>query len=183
MNILTLIAIALSVSADAFVTSICDGLAYRPKPAKRIIVALTFGIFQGVMPTLGALLGDKLDKLTAAGNYISFAALLTVGVLMLVGDEQNEKKPRFGAITILLQAVATSIDAFFCGVSLPSLSLPLYVCVIVIGATTAVLCIAGIFFSTAIVNKLKVTRLKIFKMIGGAILIALAMKELIYCFI
>lgn len=185
MEIFTLICIALSVSADAFVTSVCDGLAYRPKVLKRITVALTFGVFQGVMPVLGALLGDNLKKLSSAENYIAFAALLIVGVLMFIdGFTKPEKaKQRFGTKTIALQAFATSIDALACGVSLTVLAFPLWVDGLVIGGTTFALCTFGICFASHIVKKLKPEKLGIFKRIGGVVLIALALKNLVFCFI
>ncbi len=185
MEIFTLIAIALSVAADAFVTSVCDGLSYRPKPVKRIAVALAFGIFQGLMPVLGALIGDKLVKLSEAGNYIAFAALFIVGVMMMIdGFSKPEKsKMRFGTKTVLFQAFATSIDAFACGVSLPLLAIPLWIDGLVIGGTTFVLCSFAICFASGIVKKLKPEKLVIFKRIGGVVLIALALKNLVFCFI
>ncbi len=185
VEIISLICLSLSVAADAFVTSVCDGLAYTPKPAKRLAVAAAFGTAQGIMPVLGALLGEKLAFLTSASNYIAFAALLLVGVLMII-DGFDKKKPQnktFGARAIIIQAVATSIDAFFCGVSLVVLPFPLWVDGLVIGGTTAVICLFGIFFATAISKKLKTERLNIFKFIGGAVLIALAMKNLVFCFV
>ncbi len=186
MEIVTLICIALSVAADAFVTSICDGMAYRPNPPKKIAVALAFGIAQGVMPIIGALLGERLVKFTSAGNYIAFAALFIVGVLMFTdGFEKSDKpkKQKFGVKAIIFQAFATSIDALACGVSLATLSTPLWLDGIIIGGVTAVVCGIGIFFSTAIIKKLKAERLNVFKFIGGAILVALAIKNLVFCFI
>lgn len=185
VEIFTLICIALSVAADAFVTAVCDGLAYRPKPIKRIAVAITFGVFQGVMPVLGALIGDKLAALSSAENYIAFAALFIVGVLMFIdGFMKPEKsKLKFGTKTILFQAIATSIDALACGVSLATLSFPLWLDGIVIGGTTLLLCTLGICFASAIVKKVKPERLGIFKRIGGVVLVALALKNLVFCFI
>ncbi len=185
MEILSLIALALSVAADAFVTSVCDGMSYAPKIPKRFAVALAFGIMQGVMPIIGALIGDRLAKLTAASNYIAFAALLIVGVMMIIDGFDKPKKCRgvLGVKTIALQAFATSIDALACGVSLGSLPFPLWIDGLVIGGTTAIICGIGIFCSAAIVKKLHIERLNIFKFIGGALLIALAMKNLIFCFI
>ena len=58
METVTLICLSLSLAADAFVTAVCDGMAYRPKIGKRIAIALSFGVMQGLMPVLGALLGE-----------------------------------------------------------------------------------------------------------------------------
>lgn len=182
MDILSLVCIALSVAADAFVTSVCDGMAYRPSVKKRIAVALSFGIAQAAMPVLGAILGKQLIILTKAGNYISFAALFIVGVIMFFdGFGSGEKcKDRFGAKTIALQAFATSVDAFACGVSLSTLTLPLWLDGTVIGTTTFVLCLFGVCFATTIGKRF--SKPQRFKTVGGFILIALAMKNLIFCF-
>ena len=182
MDIFTLICLSLSLAADAFVTAVCDGMAYRPKIGKRLIIALAFGVAQGVMPVFGALLGETLDKFLNAQNYIAFAALLVIGVLMFIdGFNKPEKAKSLGASTIALQAVATSIDASVCGLTLASLPFPLWIDGLTIGGITALLCLIGVSFAAAIGKRF--THPERFKIVGGCILIALAMKHLIYCFL
>ncbi len=182
VDILTLICLSLSLAADAFVTAVCDGMAYRPKTGKRVAIALSFGAAQGVMPVLGALLGETLDKLLNAQNYLAFAALLIVGVLMFIdGFNKPEKAKSLGAGTIALQAFATSVDAFACGLTLVSLPFPLWADGITIGCVTAALCMFGVCFASAIGKRF--AHPERFKIVGGGILVALAMKHLIFCFI
>lgn len=184
MDIFTLICIALSVSADAFTVSVCDGLAYRPKVYKRLAVAFIFGIFQGGMPIIGAKLGEQLTALSNAKNYISFAALFIAGFMMFIDGLKKPEKPNFfGAKTVLFQALATSVDALTCGVSLTALSLPLWIDALVIGGTTFTLCTIGICFAAFIGKKIKTEKLGILKRIAGGALVALAVKCLILCFI
>lgn len=182
VDIFTLICLSVSLAADAFVTAVCDGMAYRPKLGKRIAVALAFGIAQGVMPVLGAMLGETIEKLLNAQNYLAFAALSVVGVLMFIdGFKKPEKTKSLGAGTIALQAFATSVDAFACGLTLISLPFPLWVDGLTIGGVTALLCVIGVTFA-AVIGK-RFTHPERFKIIGGCILVALAMKHLIFCFI
>lgn len=184
MDVLTLICIALSVSADAFTVSVCDGLAYRPKVYARVIVALVFGLFQGAMPVIGAKLGQELSVICDAKNYICFAALLIAAVMMFIDSFKKPEKPSFfGAKTVLFQAVATSVDALTCGVSLNVLSLPLYVDALVIGGATFILCAFGICFAAFIGKKIKTEKLGVLKRFASGALFALAVKCLIICFI
>lgn len=183
MDIFTLICLSLSLSADAFVTAVCDGMAYRPKIVKRLAVALSFGIAQGLMPVCGALLGEKMLKFLDAQDYIAFAALFVVGVLMLIDGfqkQQSSKKP-FGAATIGFQAIATSVDAFACGLTLSTLPFPIWIDGLAIGGVTAAVCTIGICFAASIGKRF--SRPERFKLIGGCILIALALKNLVGCFI
>ncbi|MCH5163291.1 MAG: manganese efflux pump [Clostridiales bacterium] len=179
----TLICLSLSLAADAFVTAICDGLAYSPKTVKRIAIALSFGAMQGIMPVIGALCGDKILGFLDAQNYVAFAVLFIIGVLMFIEgfDKKARSSPRFGAKTIAFQAFATSVDAFACGLTLNTISLPLWVEGLTIGGVTTLLCAVGVFFAGAIGKT--VARPERFKIIGGLVLISLALKNLVYCFL
>lgn len=183
METVTLICLSLSLAADAFVTAVCDGMAYRPKIGKRIAIALSFGVMQGLMPVLGALLGDKALGFLDAQNYLAFVALLIVGVLMLIDGFGKPEKTRskLGVKTIALQSVATSVDAFACGLTLVTMKLPLWVDGLTVGGITAVMCLVGVCCAAAIGKKF--SNPERFKLIGGAVLIVLALKHLVYCFI
>ncbi len=183
MDIFTLICLSVSLAADAFVTAVCDGIAYRPKAVKRLLIALSFGAAQGLMPVLGSLLGEKLLGFLNAQSYIAFAALFIVGVLMLLDGfkKQESDNGTLGIKSIFFQALATSIDALACGLSLGSMGLPLWVDGLTIGFITAALCAIGVCFATAIGKR--INHPERFKIVGGCVLIALALKNLVYCFI
>ncbi len=183
MDTVTLICLSLSLAADAFVAAVCDGLAYRPKLGKKMAIALSFGCAQGLMPVLGALFGDKLLGFLNAQTYLAFAALFIVGALMLIEglDKKAAAVPKLGTKTITFQAFATSVDAFACGLTLNVLPFPSWIEGVTIGAITAVLCLLGVTFAGAIGKRF--SHPERFKIIGGCILIALALKNLVYCFI
>ncbi|MCH5165555.1 MAG: manganese efflux pump [Clostridiales bacterium] len=179
---LTLICLSFSLAADAFVASVCDGMAYRPKPMKRILIASTFGIAQGLMPVIGALIGDRMIGILEFKRYVSFAALLIVGVIMLLEGFEKPDRPHgmLGVKTVLFQAFATSIDALACGLTLAVMPFPLWVDGLTIGLITACVCLVGITLATFIGKRFN--RPERFKVLGGLILIALALKDLVYCF-
>ena len=58
MNYIEIILIAVSLASDAFAISICKGLSIKKYDNKKgIIIGTYFGIFQGIMPIIGYLLG------------------------------------------------------------------------------------------------------------------------------
>ena len=63
MNIGTIFIIALGVSADAFAVALGKGLHMRRLNYRNaFLIALTFAVFQAVMPLLGWLLGTSFAQ-------------------------------------------------------------------------------------------------------------------------
>jgi putative Mn2+ efflux pump MntP len=81
----------------------------------------------------------------------------------------------FGLKVMLLLAIATSIDALAVGITLPMLNAPLWLSIVTIGATTALLSAAGLFagrrFGAALGRRLDA--------VGGVVLIGLGVKILL----
>ncbi|MDR2634826.1 MAG: manganese efflux pump MntP family protein, partial [Clostridiales bacterium] len=153
MQVVSLILIALGLSADAFAVSVCNGLANRKmKKGKYFYIAAVFGIFQGLMPLVGYYLGTLfLRYVENYLKYVSFAILLLIGAKMILDGakelraktEIEEKEIKTAAV--LVQGVATSIDALAVGVSLLSFSIAIYVSAPVIAAVTFAVCLIGVF--------------------------------------
>ena len=102
---ISLIAIAFGLAMDAFATSIVDGLRYCNSSKRHgVIVALTFGVFQGVMPLIGYYLnrgpirakfnGRKLYK-DGAWNTLCLPFNMTVE--QLAAAKTTEGHPLYGA--------------------------------------------------------------------------------------
>lgn len=85
MNFITIIALALGLSMDAFAVSICKGLSLKKAGFREAcIVGLWFGIFQGLMPLAGYFLGISFRDLIAAyDHWIAFGLLLIIGLNMI----------------------------------------------------------------------------------------------------
>ncbi len=88
--------ISVSMSMDAFAVSISNGLTNKKMPVKyMIITALSFGLFQGVMPLIGYLLGSIFEEwIEVALPIIGFAVLSFLGIKMIVDSAKEIKEEK-----------------------------------------------------------------------------------------
>ena len=169
---------------DAAAVAAARGLA---APVLRVrhylIVAGFFGGFQALMPLLGWQLGQRLGGMVAAwDHWVAFVLLVGIGLKMIkeaIGhspaDTQLAGTDAFGLRVMLTLAVATSIDAFAVGVTLPLMNAPFVLSLCTIGITTAVLSALGLAigrrFGAKVGHRMD--------MVGGVVLIGLGTKILI----
>jgi manganese efflux pump family protein len=176
--------LALGLAMDAGAVSAARGLATpRILPRHVVLVAVFFGGFQAFMPLIGWVVGSRIGPLVQAwDHWIAFALLGAIGGKMLWearGTSGQAAAPSeaqlFGLKTMLVLAVATSIDALAVGVTLPMLNAPLALSLATIGVTTALLSVLGLFagrrFGALLGKRLDVA--------GGLILIGLGTKILV----
>lgn len=121
MTLLDAIVLGLALCVDSLAVSTSCALKCRMAYSKGLQLAITFAIFQGGFPLIGALLGDACQVyIERIDHWIAFALLLLVGGKMLIdGIKGNEEEKsldinRYWVICTL--AVATSIDAFVVGI-------------------------------------------------------------------
>lgn len=179
MDLVTLFLLAVGLSMDAFAVSICKGLAMKKISLKQAaIVGLWFGGFQALMPALGFGLGTTFASLVnVIADWIAFILLALIGGNMIkeaLSDEEEEANASLDCKTMLLLAVATSIDAFAVGVSfafmnIGSLIIP---AVLFIGVITFVLSMVGVKVGNVFGTKYKSKA----ELAGGIILILLGVK-------
>lgn len=123
MGIFEFLIIAIVLSLDAFAVSVCKGLATQNiKPRHLISAGLWFGGFQALMPTIGYFLGAAFESyITSIDHWVAFILLSLIGLNMIkesFGDtEENSANDSFSAKTMLVMAVATSIDALAVGIT------------------------------------------------------------------
>lgn len=180
MDILTLFVLAVGLSMDAFAVSICKGLAIKEITVKKAaIVGLWFGGFQALMPLAGYVLGSQFkDKITAIDHWIAFVLLVFIGANMIrealskEGDSENES---LDSKTMLILAVATSIDALAVGITFAFLKVNIIAAVSFIGITTFVLSMIGVKVGNVFGTKYKSKA----EFVGGLILILLGIKILV----
>ena len=179
MDLLTLFLLAVGLSMDAFAVSICKGLAMKKISFRQAaIVGLWFGGFQALMPALGFLLGTSFASLVnVVADWIAFVLLALIGGNMIkeaLSKEEEEADASLSFKTMLLLAIATSIDAFAVGVSfafmeIGSLIIP---AVLFIGVITFILSMAGVKVGNVFGTKYKSKA----ELAGGIILILLGVK-------
>ena len=190
MDIFTLLAISVALSMDAFSVSICKGLATKKFSFKTaLLCGLWFGGFQALMPVIGYFLGAQFEHLIKAfDHWIAFGLLLVIGVNMIreaLSEEESADNGQqitgecssscTGFKTMLMMAIATSIDALAVGVSFAFLSVDIWKSVAVIGVTTFLFSFAGVKIGNIFGSRYS----KAAEITGGVILILLGIKILL----
>jgi putative Mn2+ efflux pump MntP len=153
MSFGSILLLALGLAMDATAVAAARGLAAtRIRPRHVALVATFFGGFQALMPLLGWGVGRTLGPVVQAwDHWLAFALLGAIGGKMLWDARGAATAPTAAAsdafaVKILLGlAIATSIDAFAVGITLPMLGAPLLLSLVTIGLTTAVLSALGLF--------------------------------------
>lgn len=182
MSFPTLFLIALGVSADAFAVSLGKGLQMRRlRVGDAMPLALTFGVFQAVMPVVGWLLGTGLsDHVTEIDHWIAFALLSLIGAKMIwealhpgaAGAGTDDGIP---VCELLVLGLATSIDALAVGISFAFLDVDLVGAVVLIGVTTFVLSLAGVLVG----HRAGVRFRGPAEVVGGLVLIGIGVRVLL----
>jgi putative Mn2+ efflux pump MntP len=182
MSGLTLLLVALGVSADAFAVSLAKGLQMRRlHRVDALAIATTFGVFQALMPLLGWFLGSRLrGYITSVDHWVAFGLLAVIGGKMIweslrhdSSDEAEEQ--RVGLRELLVLGIATSIDALAVGISMAFLEVAIIPAVILIGVTTFVLSLGGV----ALGHRAGIRFRGPAELVGGLILIAIGTRVLL----
>lgn len=180
MSIVEIILISLSLAMDAFAVSICKGLTFKKTNIKKaIIIGLYFGLFQGLMPLIGYLLGNTFQELIASiDHWIAFILLGFIGLNMIKesrSEEENKSDDKVDFKTMLPLAIATSIDALTIGITFAFLKVNILITIISIGLITFILSVIGVLLGKKIGTKFD----RVAELIGGLILILLGLKILL----
>ncbi len=186
------ILIGIGLAMDAFSVSLADGLSEPGMRKKKLVlVALTFAVFQALMPLIGwVCVHTFVEMFSAFEKFIPWIALALLGYIggkMLfegIGDLRDERckgdcpAPDCGVkpvtfSTLLVQGVATSIDALSVGFTISDYSLvQAVVAAGLIAAVTFIICALGIMigkkFGTALAGKSTI--------FGGSILIFIGLE-------
>ncbi len=146
--------LGVGLAMDAFSVSLANGLNEPDMKKRRMsLIAGMFAGFQALMPMIGWICVHTVVEYFASFEkfipWIALALLLYIGSGMLIGgirkkaDENEIKKLTFGAL--LVQGVATSIDALSVGFTIASYGIvEAIVAALIIAAVTFVICMAGL---------------------------------------
>lgn len=180
MSLLEIIFIGVGLAMDAFAVSVCKGLSMKKMNWKNaIIIALYFGVFQALMPVVGYFLGSTMSGFVEkVDHWIAFVLLAIIGGNMIkesTDDELEKRNDKIDFKTMIILAIATSIDALAVGITFAFFKVNLPLAVTLIGAITFVLSILGVLignkFGDKLQNKAELT--------GGIILIIIGLKILL----
>jgi putative Mn2+ efflux pump MntP len=174
--------LGVGLAMDAFSVSLANGMNERNmKKSRAAFVAGVYAFFQFLMPMVGWICVHTIVQIFGQFQkfipWIALLLLVYIGGKMLLeaikGDEENTEIKKLGFGTLLIQGLATSIDALSVGFTIAEYNLVMaIVCSLIIAAVTFVICEAGLFigkqFGTKLADKAGI--------LGGVILIGIGIE-------
>jgi len=190
MSFWEMLVLGIGLSMDAAAVSMTVGMTYgKASRIKKICVPTFFAIFQALMPILGYFAGmifinliNKREFISRFSGIVVCTILGVLGIKMLIDTIKEIRHPSSDTDVpeltyklILLQAIATSIDAFAVGLGFSTeADLNIAIAIAVIGISTLLICAAfliiGKYFGDFLGSKAK--------LFGAILLILLAIKSL-----
>ncbi|MDR0972084.1 MAG: manganese efflux pump MntP family protein [Bacteroidales bacterium] len=173
------ILLGLALSIDSFAVSITCGLQKTMTRKRAFILAISFAFFQGLLPLIGAMLGNfTKEYISTLDHWIAFGLLAIIGIKMFLEGLKYDIKKNIYDFTkpsiLLMLSLATSIDSFIAGIGF-SLEYSLneqIITVIIIFLSTFILSLVGVFMG----QRTYFFKPKIALMLGGAILFGIGLK-------
>ncbi len=176
----TLLGVGLAM--DAFSVSLANGLNEPKMRRKKALgIAGVFGFFQALMPMIGWICVHTILQYFQVFQkcipWIALGLLLCLGGKMVLEgikkDSDDSEPTRLDRKTLLVQGIATSIDALSVGFAIAEYGLFIaLICVCIIGIVTLVICLIGIRigrkFGTRLSNNANI--------LGGIILILIGIE-------
>ena len=165
---------------DAFAVSIAKGMTIgRQRRKVALLLGGFFGGFQMLMPAIGWIVGLSFkDLIMGIDHWIAFGLLVFIGSKMIYDSTKKETEKTDENLrihSILILAIATSIDALMVGLSFAFLNTAILEPILAIGLITFMLSVIGFFFGCGLGrvfgNKIKI--------IGGLILIVIGLRILL----
>lgn len=198
---LTIFISGLTLAVDAFAVSVTDGMVYQDlKLRKGILIPVTFGAFQALMPIIGFYISwglSQFEIIEEVDHWLALILLLTIGGKMIFDgirelnspDDEEIKPKQFSFAEVLVQGVATSIDALAVGFTfnvmlegVPQIHLWAWISVLVIGVTTFAIALGGLFIGIK-VGKLFKNKACVAEIIGGIVLILIGIKIVVGAYV
>lgn len=193
MSILSIFLTGVGLSMDAFAVSLAKGMVLRRNHLKAALkIALFFGVFQAVMPLIGWFAASHFEQaIKSFDHWIAFILLAIIGGKMIYesfkGENEGEvatattetleeqEKNELSNKSLIVLAIATSIDALAVGVSFAFLNVSIIPAITIIGLTTFVLCVVAVLVGQKLGGVLQ----KYAEVTGGVILILIGIKILL----
>ena len=181
MDFITLLLLALGLAADAFAVAVTNGICSHKITKKDAYkTAFIFGFFQALMPVLGFILGKTFSEIICLyQHWVALLLLGAIGINMLTEAYKDRKNPNEANITnvftpknLIMQGIATSIDALACGVSLAVMQINIFYSASLIGLITFFCCILGVYIGKKFGTLLGLRA----RLVGGCILLLIGLK-------
>lgn len=176
----SLLAISFALSMDAAAVALCNVMAAYKEPWSKLIwMPILFGFFQGLMPFFGYFAGQLVADFIGQYAEIIFSIVLAViGIHMIKEGREIDESCSTNFLSLkplIVQAIATSIDALVVGVSFGTAGVPI-ASTLVIGIVTfsvvGLSLIVGRRFGSALGSKAQV--------FGGFLLLLIAANSIFF---
>lgn len=195
MSVFSIFLTGIGLAMDAFAVSLAKGMTIRKNLLKNALkISLFFGGFQALMPLIGWLGGTYFKEyIEAFSKWIAFILLVSIGGKMIFEfikenkqsfegdaeeelgvDSEEDEENELSNKSIILLAIATSIDALAVGVSFAFLNVNIFLAIAIIGIVTFILC----FIAIIIGKKISGVFSKYAEPLGGVILVLIGFKIL-----
>lgn len=179
MSIFTILTLSVGLAMDAFAVAICKGLALKKMSIKKaLIIGGYFGFFQGAMPIIGYSLGITFkNSISACDHWIAFGLLGLIGISMIreaMSKEEENVNDSVAFKTMVVLALATSIDALAIGVTFAIIDAPIIQAASLIAIITFLLSMVGVKIGHVFGIRYKAKA----EFAGGIVLIVLGFKIL-----
>jgi putative Mn2+ efflux pump MntP len=150
LGIVSILIIAIGLSADCFAVALSAGFSLgKIKKIQVLRMALSFGVFQAIMPVIGWLVGRTvIDYVAPFDHWVAFGLLAFIGGRMLWEFFEKKEKAETVDVTrgvrLLVLSVATSIDSLAVGLSLAFLEVNIGMAVAIIGTVAFIVTAVGV---------------------------------------
>lgn len=187
MDLFTIILLGCGLAMDCFAVSVTRGIcADQLKVRPALKMALLFGFFQAIMPTIGFGMGQAFAKqIKFVDHWIAFGVLFIIGAKMIYESIKENRKDEeektvcnsdlFKFSSLLVLAVATSIDALATGLIFISYPQKLFISVLIIGFISFGASMIGVKFGHQFGKKININ----VEIVGGVVLIFIGIKILV----
>lgn len=197
---LTIIISGLTLAVDAFAVSVTDGMVYQNLSKKKsLIIPMTFGIFQALMPILGFYVSwglSQIKLIEEIDHWIALVLLVFIGGKMILdgikelrSPEEEAKPKQFSLAEVFIQGVATSIDALAVGFTfnvmfegVVQIHLWAWISVLMIGIITFFISFIGLQIGIK-VGQLFRKKACVAEIIGGIVLILIGIKIVVGAYV
>jgi len=184
LSLIEVILLGVALSADAMSVTLANMLSHpRMSHLRALAFPLAFGFFQWLMPVIGYYAGSVVsDLLTKIAGPVTLILLGFIGGKMIwealhEDDEEihADKLTHIATGAIIVQAIATSIDALAVGVSFAATQTPVMINAIIIGICTFLLCVLMVFIGRKLGSQFGQKA----EIVGGLVLIAIGIKAML----
>ena len=176
--------LGVGLAMDAFSVSLANGMNEKNmKKSRMAYIAGVYAFFQFLMPMIGWICVHTIVQVF--GQFQKFIPWIALILLLYIGgsmikesmqsEEEKEEVKRLSFAVLMMQGIATSIDALAVGITFTFLNYPIVECMSIIGCTTFIISFIGVYIGKIFGSKYEHKA----EIAGGIILIVIGLKILL----